>query len=689
MPTEVPYENVTNCALQLPHIMKYSSPYLNKPRIPILSLSSQVEKSFQNSNDKCLANTSSPYFPDSRSSSEPDDEDLNTDDDLRSQRLMENLFSLWLIISKCPESIENGRRLENISWRLWNREVLFNGVDSTSENLGNFEGLFDSKIVAPVFPSIQNLSGPVKQIPGKVYKCDDQLDYERMKPSKPYYDNKPLNPSPGGTSKSKRTLSTARLQQIVSMFKPDANLSTDYNFKDIDDKTRYFNQLRTEVKRLKISPNIITKKPFNSISTLSVVPEKSSYLLPEALSSQFKKTTPPVPVKVARLNPKDKPLRLTKKKNKAKCKDKSGSTVSAKPPVGGANKKMFFIEDSACFSNDDADRKILKKIQKTKSENKKFKLVRQSAKPNLVKKQDTTKSQHTSTQKLITSTASGSEWDSEGDDEPVCSSFLHKDIPKPLSSGNHFSKLSSLLLSNPDRAQAQLEANRRKVESANTLLKRSASRGKTVDAVLSNCADINFNKPYFVSNDFKHSSASTSLKEVAKSTSSGKLRQKRLTKWESKSSSLLLSETSSVDSCENISSDEAVNELLSDAIPPKSLFPPPTDTPIISTSVSVSPAVISSSDSANYLTGFSDLSESLVKNVERQKYLIDSNLNRTQRTKSLFNCQNLYQGNNSHPRIHAVAEISVSFDINGHCEQWKVDMDIDENANFNCHARGW
>ncbi|KAK9375082.1 uncharacterized protein V1513DRAFT_47362 [Lipomyces chichibuensis] len=35
----------------------------------------------------------------------------------------ENLFSIWTVFSKCAENLENGRRLENLSWRLWNREA--------------------------------------------------------------------------------------------------------------------------------------------------------------------------------------------------------------------------------------------------------------------------------------------------------------------------------------------------------------------------------------------------------------------------------------------------------------------------------------------------------------------------------------------------------------------------------------
>ncbi|CAJ2505342.1 Uu.00g127360.m01.CDS01 [Anthostomella pinea] len=35
----------------------------------------------------------------------------------------QNLFSLWNVFSRCAESVEQGRRLENLSWRLWNRET--------------------------------------------------------------------------------------------------------------------------------------------------------------------------------------------------------------------------------------------------------------------------------------------------------------------------------------------------------------------------------------------------------------------------------------------------------------------------------------------------------------------------------------------------------------------------------------
>ncbi|ETW82470.1 hypothetical protein HETIRDRAFT_244744, partial [Heterobasidion irregulare TC 32-1] len=32
------------------------------------------------------------------------------------------LSGLWTLFTKCKESLQDGRRLENISWRLWYRE---------------------------------------------------------------------------------------------------------------------------------------------------------------------------------------------------------------------------------------------------------------------------------------------------------------------------------------------------------------------------------------------------------------------------------------------------------------------------------------------------------------------------------------------------------------------------------------
>uniref|UniRef100_A0A060TFE4 ARAD1D22528p n=1 Tax=Blastobotrys adeninivorans TaxID=409370 RepID=A0A060TFE4_BLAAD len=46
----------------------------------------------------------------------------------------EALSSLWTVFTKCAQSIENGRRLENMSWRLWNREVLYSPDDNNNNS---------------------------------------------------------------------------------------------------------------------------------------------------------------------------------------------------------------------------------------------------------------------------------------------------------------------------------------------------------------------------------------------------------------------------------------------------------------------------------------------------------------------------------------------------------------------------
>ncbi|KAL7794481.1 hypothetical protein V8C37DRAFT_401229 [Trichoderma ceciliae] len=39
-----------------------------------------------------------------------------------------NLYSMWTVFSRCADSVEQGRRLENLSWRLWQREQLIDSA---------------------------------------------------------------------------------------------------------------------------------------------------------------------------------------------------------------------------------------------------------------------------------------------------------------------------------------------------------------------------------------------------------------------------------------------------------------------------------------------------------------------------------------------------------------------------------
>ncbi|KAG9610539.1 hypothetical protein KCU69_g24596, partial [Aureobasidium melanogenum] len=38
-------------------------------------------------------------------------------------RSVEDLFGMWSVFNKISDAMEDGKRLENLSWRLWNRET--------------------------------------------------------------------------------------------------------------------------------------------------------------------------------------------------------------------------------------------------------------------------------------------------------------------------------------------------------------------------------------------------------------------------------------------------------------------------------------------------------------------------------------------------------------------------------------
>jgi hypothetical protein len=44
---------------------------------------------------------------------------------------VENIFGMWAVFSRCSGSIEEGRRFENLTWRLWYRET--SAIESDNE----------------------------------------------------------------------------------------------------------------------------------------------------------------------------------------------------------------------------------------------------------------------------------------------------------------------------------------------------------------------------------------------------------------------------------------------------------------------------------------------------------------------------------------------------------------------------
>ncbi|KAK1020690.1 hypothetical protein LTR33_018796, partial [Friedmanniomyces endolithicus] len=48
---------------------------------------------------------------------------------------VESLFGMWALFSKASNAIEDGKRLENLSWRLWNRETFCCAPESQARSL--------------------------------------------------------------------------------------------------------------------------------------------------------------------------------------------------------------------------------------------------------------------------------------------------------------------------------------------------------------------------------------------------------------------------------------------------------------------------------------------------------------------------------------------------------------------------
>ncbi|KYK55013.1 hypothetical protein DCS_06974 [Drechmeria coniospora] len=80
-----------------------------------------------------------------------------------------NLYSMWTVFSRCAESVEQGRRLENLSWRLWQREQLVESAgkrapDGTARAQTQTPTLPDAAPSETKLPELPQLSGSVDSL---------------------------------------------------------------------------------------------------------------------------------------------------------------------------------------------------------------------------------------------------------------------------------------------------------------------------------------------------------------------------------------------------------------------------------------------------------------------------------------------------------------------------------------------
>ncbi|WKT54316.1 Protein of unknown function DUF3295 [Fusarium oxysporum f. sp. vasinfectum] len=73
-----------------------------------------------------------------------------------------DLYSMWTVFSRCADSVEQGRRLENLSWRLWQRETF--AVDNEEKTATTTQSLPQNVPYESRIPVLPQLSGSVESL---------------------------------------------------------------------------------------------------------------------------------------------------------------------------------------------------------------------------------------------------------------------------------------------------------------------------------------------------------------------------------------------------------------------------------------------------------------------------------------------------------------------------------------------
>ncbi|EQL04039.1 hypothetical protein OCS_00238 [Ophiocordyceps sinensis CO18] len=139
-----------------------------------------------------------------------------------------NLFSMWTVFSRCADSVEQGRRLENLSWRLWQREQLVDNVDGPTLTTAP-EPMTSTTQTLPQNVFAETKLSDVPQLSGSVESLQDDEAVEFTSVSAPL-EIRPrirrLDSSTSSRSKRDRHISSDDFEKmIVSIVKDKAPLS--------------------------------------------------------------------------------------------------------------------------------------------------------------------------------------------------------------------------------------------------------------------------------------------------------------------------------------------------------------------------------------------------------------------------------------------------------------------------------
>ncbi|TWU73099.1 hypothetical protein ED733_004479 [Metarhizium rileyi] len=133
-----------------------------------------------------------------------------------------NLYSMWTVFSRCADSVEQGRRLENLSWRLWQREQL---VENANKNTAASTTTPTTATTPPKnVPSDARLL-EVPQLSGSVESLADDETVDFTSVSAPLEIRPRIQRLDSSTRRDRRISSDDFEKMIVSIVKDKAPLS--------------------------------------------------------------------------------------------------------------------------------------------------------------------------------------------------------------------------------------------------------------------------------------------------------------------------------------------------------------------------------------------------------------------------------------------------------------------------------
>ncbi|GAB0134440.1 hypothetical protein EsDP_00002813 [Epichloe bromicola] len=134
-----------------------------------------------------------------------------------------NLYSMWTVFSRCADSVEQGRRLENLSWRIWQREQL---VESSNKRATSAHTIIASSITIPQNVRTESRIQEVPQLSGSVDSLADDEAVELTSVSAPFEIRPRIHRLDSSTSRRDRHISSDDFEKmIVSIVKDKAPLS--------------------------------------------------------------------------------------------------------------------------------------------------------------------------------------------------------------------------------------------------------------------------------------------------------------------------------------------------------------------------------------------------------------------------------------------------------------------------------